>query len=238
MRAAPVLLALIASLGTGGCGLVMGTEVRYKVTVEVQDGTALRKGSSVWSWRLSRPAAALATPYNGKFQGEAVAVEIGTGNILFAVLRGAAGDEGAASMLPERLFGDIGRVSAGERPLHSPDRIADLKDIASRQGEQRTLDCGRRPEWCPMLITFADTGAPETVSQVDAANLETAFGPHVRLKRISVEVTHEPVTRGIERKLPWLAHHVGTLIRRPRSVPIGDLPPAGRLNKGDFRRLP
>lgn len=219
-RAVFGLLGIGAAAIVGGCGLLgLGSpEVRYKIAVEVDDGGTLRTGYSVWSWKLSKPTVALASPYNGKFHGEAVAVELSGGRTLFALLHGADGDEGAAKMLPERLFGDIGRDGRGEPKRFSSDRIADLRDIASRKGERREIDFGSRPNWWPMLVTFDDSNDPASVRQVDPLALEKTFGPSVKLRRIVVEIVDEPVTRTIETKLEWLAavgRQRGTLIPNP-----------------------
>jgi hypothetical protein len=54
----------------------------------------------------------------------------------------------------------------------------------------------------PQLVHFRDSRDPKSVAAVDPAHLDAAFGPGVRLKRITVQVTGDPVTRGIEGRLP------------------------------------
>jgi hypothetical protein len=54
----------------------------------------------------------------------------------------------------------------------------------------------------PQLVHFRDVRDPKSVAAVDPAHLDAAFGPGVRLKRITVQVTGDPVTRGIEGRLP------------------------------------
>jgi hypothetical protein len=69
----------------------------------------------------------------------------------------------------------------------------------------------------PVLATFADPGDPATMRTVVLDGLEATFGTGFRLRGISAEVgpngfrpldfggpLGEPVTRGIEAKLPWL----------------------------------
>ena len=58
----------------------------------------------------------------------------------------------------------------------------------------------------PMLVTFTDIDDPKSVQRVDPANLAASFGPGIRLKRITVEVTDDDVTTGIEKRLRWLDH--------------------------------
>jgi hypothetical protein len=69
----------------------------------------------------------------------------------------------------------------------------------------------------PVLVTFADPGDPATARQVAPDDLGTALGKGFRLHGVAAEVVPtgfwpldfggplgEPVTRGIETKLPWL----------------------------------
>jgi hypothetical protein len=54
-------------------------------------------------------------------------------------------------------------------------------------------------------VTFTDIIYPTTVKQVNPTNLVASFGPGVSLKRITLEITDEPVTEGkIEQILPCL----------------------------------
>lgn len=58
----------------------------------------------------------------------------------------------------------------------------------------------------PMLVTFDDITDPASVKLVDPADLAATFGPGVRLKSVTLEVTNEAVTDGVvEEKLDWLA---------------------------------
>ena len=56
----------------------------------------------------------------------------------------------------------------------------------------------------PLLVTFTDIIDPTTVKVVDPDNLAETFGPGASLKRITLEITDEPVTEGkIESVLGW-----------------------------------
>jgi hypothetical protein len=44
-----------------------------------------------------------------------------------------------------------------------------------------------------------------SVERVDPANLSAQFGEGVRLRRITVQVTDDDVTDGMEERLGWLA---------------------------------
>jgi hypothetical protein len=56
----------------------------------------------------------------------------------------------------------------------------------------------------PMLVRFRDISDPLSVEKVDPANLSATLGPGVTLRRATIEITDDPVTTGIEERLPWL----------------------------------
>jgi len=183
-----MLASATALLALGSCS--NAAVVRYRVTVAVRTPQGVRSGSSVWEWRLSRPTVALATAYDGKFRGEAVAVDVAPGQTLFALIRGEDGSTSYAELLPEWTFGDTARSLRGERRVHGSDRVNDLRDVASRVGERVTLSCGGKPG-CPMLVTFTNIADPKSVTRVDPNNLTASFGQGYALDAITVEVTRD-----------------------------------------------
>ena len=210
-------------------------EVRYKVTVEVDDNGTPRAGSSVMSFALSKPTVALVSPYNAEFRGEAVAVDLGNGRTLFALLVDEKGDGGGIQMLPERLFKDL---SSGS------ERVRNIKDIASNEGLVRdvprfwpAISDSREPMvQYPLLVRFRSPDQPESIEAVAPDALDLAFGPGVRLKRITAEITDAPVSDGIKRRLPWLeevGRVRGTLIPNPPRF-LKDTTPIQRVNPSDF----
>jgi hypothetical protein len=222
------------ALTLAGCG--NSAEVRYKVTVEVDDNGTARSGASVWSFGLSKPTVALASPYDARFRGEAVEVDLGGGRALYALLIGEAAHESEGQMWPERLFGDLGS--------HRSDRVAMLRDIASNEGSERVL-----PRWeppisssrepinrYPLLVTFRDPRDPASLEAVDPEALHRAFGPGVTLKAIKVRITDDPVTVGIEARLKWLepvGRERATLIPNPPRL-LKDAAPVQLVGPGAF----
>ena len=233
MRALWVAFAAGLAMILGACS--NSAEVRYKVTVEVDDNGTQRTGSSVMSFALSKPTVALVSPYNAEFEGEAVAVDLGNGRTLFALLKDEHGDGAAMQMLPERLFKDL---SSGS------ERVRNIKDIASNEGLVRdvprfwpAISDSREPMvQYPLLVRFRSPDQPESIEVVAPDALDQAFGPGVRLKRITAEITDAPVTDGIERRLPWLAE-VGrvraTLIPNPPRF-LKDSTPVQLVSPSDF----
>lgn len=180
-------------------------EVHYRVTVEVNDNGTLRTGSAIWSVALAKSLLPLASPYNPRFRGEAVRVVIPGKGELYGLV-----DFGLAEMYPENLFGDLNRSRKG--PPRFADRTEDLRHIAGMKGARADLVC-MNPPWiglsCPTMIRFRDRRDPRTVEELDPVNLSKSLGPGVRLNRVYVEITDEPVTREIKRELPWLGSDDG-----------------------------
>ena len=229
MPAASLGLAMVL----GACG--GPAEVRYKVTVEVDDNGAARSGSSVWSFRLSKPTLALASPYDAKFRGEAVAVDLGGDKLLFALLVDEEGNSSTGIMWPEHLFKDL---SSGS------ERVRNIRDIASHVGLSRELQrfrpaisSSRKPMvQYPLLVRFRDLDRPDSLEAVAPDALDQAFGPGVKLKQISVQITDEQVTTGIKKRLPWLeavGRVRGTLIPNPPRR-LRDSAPIQLVGSGDF----
>lgn len=95
---------------------------------------------------------------------------------------------------------------------------------------------GLRLSAYPMLVTFTDLSDPTSVAEVDPDDLAATFGKGVRLKRITVQITDDPVTTGIEERLGWLGNERGSLIPIPRGTPIGEMPIGSDITEGDFSR--
>ena len=89
----------------------------------------------------------------------------------------------------------------------------------------------------PALVTFTDASDPATAHAVPPDALEAAFGKGFQLHGISAEVVPnglwpldfggplgEPVTRGIETKLPWLkaADASAATALRAAGLPAGE----------------
>ena len=92
------------------------------------------------------------------------------------------------------------------------------------------------PRFYPLLARFDDLRKPASVQRVEPADLSTSFGPGVRLRRITVQVTKDRVTRGdIEKRLPWIIDGRGQLLRT-RGVPLDEQTLPSRLGAQDFSR--
>ena len=201
-----VLVGGVAAL-LAGCGLFGRDSYRFKMTVELETPDGLRSGSSVYrvrAWRTSD----LMTGGSGsdtELRGEAVAVDLPGGKTLFALLR-----TGSAT----NWEGDLPEVSMRTLdPAFNYDRAESVARIASGDGIRSPAEVALADY--PLLVTFRNHSDPTSVERVDPANLAVTFGTRVRLRRITIEVTDDAVTSGIDKRLKWLRAHRGTLKPNP-----------------------
>lgn len=195
----------LAALMLPGCAFAedKAPDYRYRLTVEVVTPEGLKAGSSVIEIQQTLMRAG-GSPANQavrwRVRGEAVAVDLPGGKTLFALLR-SDNDLDWAS-----------RVYILLAPQENKGFEDALNDVLELTGE-RTLPRMWPPvalleerSAYPMLVTFGDLADPTSVAEVDPDNLAATFGEGVKLKRITVELTDDPVTTGIEERLGWLDH--------------------------------
>lgn len=161
----------------------------YRLTIEVDTPDGLKSGSSViettvqddtesWGPREARLV-------RWRTKGDAVFVDLGSGRQVIALLAmGATGSDNFSRLVP-KLF-----------------QLRDLDEVRTWQGRQGRFTLPA--DLVPTLVTFADLSDPKTARVVRPDEFETVFGPGVRFKRAWIEMTYDPITRGIEKKIPWL----------------------------------
>lgn len=217
-----------AAVLLGGCGILGSTySYRYKMVVEVETPDGLKTGSAVHETIVSKSNVDLGD-LNAKrgmrTRGEAVAVDLPGGQTLFALLPDSSLTQAVLDPEWKNDWVDSAkRISSGDTP-EGP--------IAMTGGKQ--TDRFAKPVGYPMLVRFRDIADPKTVEEVDPANLAASFGAGVRLRRITLQVTDEDVTEGIEKRLVWLQQ----IPERNLNLEHGqtDFSVSATLHHGDFIR--
>ena len=174
----------------GGCG-IFGKSIsyRYRLTVEVETPEGVRTGSSVIQVDLDEQSGLEGSHLQLRMTGEAVAVDLPGGRTLFALLDGSP-VAGIYATLEKSLD-----WYAGAKALKNTDGVHSVpRTVANFRGEQVDV-------W-PMLVTFGNLADPRTVKRVDPDNAAATLGEGMRVKRITVEMTDDDVTTGIEKRLP------------------------------------
>jgi hypothetical protein len=181
-------LSLGALLALTACSTV--EKSRYKMTVEVETPQGLKTGFAVREIRHSTPAN---LPSIGEsrpqwtVRGEAVAVDLPEAQTMFALLTGADGEVDFGGRDIDFMFKELGPAS--------PDGVIELWPH---------IPVTKRPiiaHPLPLLVRFGDVRDPKSVAKVDPDHLDASFGSGVTLRRITLQLTDDPMTSGIEKRL-------------------------------------
>lgn len=166
---------------------------KLTITVETPAGEVSGSSVSAVSWRKQWiQTDGMGWDYD--LTGEAVVVEVTPGQFLFALLKGAETTEYMGSVAGASIAGREGRVIDGalfDEVRDKRDRAAGVITVPEVQ--------------YPLLVTFGDIADPASVRLVDLGDLAASFGPGVRLKAVTLEVTDEAVTEGtVDGVLGWI----------------------------------
>jgi len=175
---------------------------RFRMTVEIETPQGIRTGSSVMEEGAYKKLKLTSEEHGGGgyTHGEAVVVDLPDGPV-FALLTLGDGEQPLGyvvtnALVPDMERADIDAYVATVRKLGrswSGSVKADLprlRDIGAGFRENRYEN-----GW-PVMVRLRDIHDPKTVELVDPQ----AIG----VKRIWVETTSDPVTKGIEKRLGWL----------------------------------
>ena len=209
-------------------------DYRYRLTVEVETPEGLKTGSSVIEvkQRLVRPGSSPANmAVERRVRGEAVAVDLPGGRTLFALLRSDNNVDWASYVMQtlaphsesETFAQQLDNMLLLEGEIVLPRTFPPVGHLEERSAY-------------PMLVTFGNIDDPASVERVDPDDLAFTFGDGVSLKRITVQVTDDPVTTGIEQRLGWLGNIREMNLSNedfPEDFPVGDF--SGIFQKDTMR---
>ncbi|MFZ3349949.1 MAG: hypothetical protein WA268_03640 [Xanthobacteraceae bacterium] len=193
--------AIVAAMILGLAGCAGTASYRYKLTVAVNTPEGVKRTSTVAEVLFQD----VSIPANGtmhKLRGEALFLDLGPGaRPLIALLTSQlhpkygtdnqwTGGWGPSANIFQKLYG-----------LKPP--TDNVIEYVSRLGSMRGAH-SITPNDLPDLVTFADINDPKSVIEVDPNNLQVTLGPNISWNEITLEITDEPITHGIEKKLPWI----------------------------------
>lgn len=218
------ILSLLCALLLGACG--QSTSLRYRVAVEVDTPEGLRTGSSVVEVRAIRsPFWAPGKRTNFEIEGEAVAVRLPGDQILFA-LTGKPSNLDFAKRLPFEAFEPVMDAQLEVYPLATNlDRRVEFLKTA----RLRTV---LSDDNMPHLVRFKNPSDATTLEVVDPNNLPATFGPGHSLRQITIELTEDKVTEGVEVLIPGMQGNSG-FAQWYKSLPFAD---PRQVSRSDFKR--
>lgn len=163
---------------------------RYKMTVSVDTPEGIKTGSAVREVTVTiRPVPMdKRRPWRSSIsvKGEAVIVDLGQRGLLFSLLDGDDAHYIIFKTFPYSKGGTTPEGAAYYAQLKAGPSV--IKQI-------------------PTMVTFKDIRDPKSVMAVDRTNLAATFGAGITLKDVTIEMTDEDVTWGIEKYLGWLKQY-------------------------------
>jgi hypothetical protein len=223
-------LAALGALALGACAQPQHA-LTYRLTVTVSDNGRPISGSVVRSeaW-VANQVGGSNVPLNHQARGDAIVLPV-RGRLLVVTLAGWDKPACTGPRDPQGCKRDddwspqaAGPATVGEPGVWAWKSPPDANGRASLAESQ-----------LPVLVTF--TGAPSLagVKVVDAAHLDDAFGPGVRLAAASVERTGDGVTRGVVAALPFIGNPGPQMQECVLELPPPpNLPPGAQVKNPDL----
>ena len=210
----------------GGCNL-FGVTIRYRLTVEVETRDGLRTGSGVRQATIQpNYAPGYAVSYSAR--GEAIVIDLPGGPIF--ILRNNRQNADYSARILSLRAAEVGR-SLGISDQDWRAKWAALKRDRTPWVLPRWIQpavAARPPsDGYPTIVEFEDLRKPRSVRLIDPDGFRGGF----KIKRIVAQVTDEPITVGLTKRLPWLKTLQGGL-DGSRSIITGVL--ASEIRTGSF----
>ena len=192
-------LLLLAALVVGDQIRINRPNHKYRLTVDVETPEGVKSASGIMAVHPDRSYSR-----GGKTttKGDAVFVDLGGGKNLVALL---------AHVDKSLELDEINYVALRAYKAAG-------QNVTFNQLSRATGAVPVKGEVIPVLVSFTDPADPATARLVPSDGIEAVLGQGVRLRGISAEVVPngvwpldfggplgDPVTRGIEAKLPWLS---------------------------------
>ncbi|MGV8997661.1 MAG: hypothetical protein ACOH12_11995 [Parvibaculaceae bacterium] len=171
---------------------------RYRLTVEVSvDGVAKAGSSVIETQWLHRPTFGIFSRWGSTVLGQAAYIDMGKYGTMLVMLGPdpSSRDYATAEVMAMRALGSAQARSKNGYPIS----LETLKDF-SRVTGRAELHEGHFPK----LIWFSDITDLKTGKFVLPQDFETVIGPNVHFIGATVEITTDPISSGLNKKLPFL----------------------------------
>lgn len=179
-----IFAAILGLIGLTLVGCTKSYGYHYRMTVDVEDSSGVHTGSSVVAINEIPGYGLDAARFPG-MRGQATLVDLGNNRLLVVLLIDPTDLLLEHYHLPEDWRG--GKDTSGLSRLKEQKGSFEFQDVDHIRA-----------------VTFGNPSDPATARLVDLDDLAGPFGPDTHLKRMSVEVTPDPVSTGLTKRLPWL----------------------------------
>ncbi len=226
MRFARLSLLIVLALALTGCG--RRESYRYKLTLSLETPEGVKTASRVGE--ISFVDAVI--PARGTMtdvKGEAILIDLGKDRRPLIALTSREIPLGTFKTWQHWGVSPTGVLARLHGDKYGKEDLIDVvRSLKTLKGAHEIPT-----EDLPDLVTFADINDPQSIVLVDPDDLESTLGPGIKWRSMTVEVTTEPVTTGIEQKLPWVKTY-NPLIKVSGTGPTNNY--ERRLTGLDFKR--
>lgn len=211
-----IVVALCLVLLVDKCN---GETVRYRLTLEVDDNGVMRTGSSVMEVRFLPDGLLGAVPPG--IRGNALIIDMEEKGVLAVLLHD--------DLVNDKSTGPAGLVIIS---CLTPSWTLDDVDNIRMDGRKIPIPFDR----LPLTVIIPDPTNPDTMRRIGPQRLATSFGDGVALLSATLEITDDPLSTGIEKRLRWLERDNENYIGESKHV---TWPPArliDRLTVSSFKK--
>lgn len=184
-------------------------DYRYKMAIHVNTPAGERVFSSVRAVRsrfVSSIMSSVGQTIRDELEGEAVILDLPDGRTAFALL--ARRDDSDLAVystgpalgpqIPERAYANfLNRAVSRRQQMVELRGAFELPRTVAHNPSHRT-DYKPKQTW-PLFVVFDDPARPASIREVSPESLG--------VRAITIEITDEPITTGIDQRLPWLADY-------------------------------
>lgn len=197
-----------------------------KLKVEVETPEGIKTGYSVIEVKWNKAGRGF------NVRGEAVAVDLPKGQTLFVLLGANASVDWAAYLHQIVKLEN----SPKDQALYYS-RIAANRQVWAIPRTKEYFGNKELHDNYPYFVRFRDINDPKSVEQVDPDDLAKIFGSSVKLKSFTLQMTDEPVTVGIEKRLSWLGEYAqrGARLNGNTSIAVSTNDLSDNLGAGSFK---
>lgn len=211
------------SLALGGCGTRPDASYRYKLTISVETPEGMKTGSNVVELDYYRNS----TGAPHRTYGQALVLDLGASGTLVVML--TQGQREAWRLRTDWeeddpsgiIFKKCGRDM---RKVFDPiDMVRSIADCKAAYPLDPIFPGNSDPSEQPDILLLKNAKDPASARVVDPYHPEAVLGPGVLVRSMTVQLTDELLTHGVDDHLPWVRKWWGQ-IEAPEIFGPGPIP--------------
>lgn len=225
MKATLIIIATIFSFLLGlhfYPNIAQTRQVHYRLNYSISTPYGVKTGSGVWGYYYSPTFYVLSFKwrYFRRIEGDAIAINIGHKQTIYAVLGGrtnprdlgaglesAKFNHGFMNIMPLEQFRHWGIESPLFSTIDSTGANQELDWVTAQKGHEISVNCASKPKDeegdCPAMVLVNDKDGDRKLTILNPENLESELGRGFKLNRVTLTVVDDIISRGLQKQSPW-----------------------------------